>query len=238
MSNQTETIETNENGGMQSALETRYDLIPPEVLKRIAKVYAGGARKYAPNNWKLIDSESHLNHMLNHIHDFRISGNPEDAEHAACRMTMWLYMLESEGKLGGTDDSTEKRYCDMEGIHINIGDKVYNTKINQSGTVLDFVKGRNAVHMDKPGCLWNCDVLLKNDGSLCYDINGTPVYIGDAVTNVGNGTWAQAVGISEDCKDVIVRTYDPNDRWKCNWTISDIVLRKRASLVKKELEND
>jgi hypothetical protein len=36
----------------------RYDLIPPEMLKRLAELYARGAEKYGDNNWRLANSEA------------------------------------------------------------------------------------------------------------------------------------------------------------------------------------
>lgn len=35
----------------------RYDLIPTELLKRLAELYARGAEKYGDENWKLANSE-------------------------------------------------------------------------------------------------------------------------------------------------------------------------------------
>ncbi len=36
--------------------KTRYDLVPPESLEEFAKVLTFGARKYGPENWKLVDN--------------------------------------------------------------------------------------------------------------------------------------------------------------------------------------
>lgn len=35
----------------------RYDLIPPELLKRLAELYSRGAEKYGDCNWQLANSE-------------------------------------------------------------------------------------------------------------------------------------------------------------------------------------
>lgn len=37
----------------------RYDLIPHELLTRLAELYARGAEKYGDSNWKLADPKSH-----------------------------------------------------------------------------------------------------------------------------------------------------------------------------------
>lgn len=39
--------------GQKAQNDIRYDLIPREALEEVAKVYGHGAKKYAPNNWKL-----------------------------------------------------------------------------------------------------------------------------------------------------------------------------------------
>ena len=36
----------------KQAGKIRYDLIPPDALKRLAEVYTKGAEKYAPRNWE------------------------------------------------------------------------------------------------------------------------------------------------------------------------------------------
>jgi hypothetical protein len=92
-------IETNEIGGQQSKLDVRYDLIPKEALEALAVVFAAGAKRYAPNNWRKIDSESHLNHMMNHVIEYRknpTKENLENASHALCRATMWFSMVLEE----------------------------------------------------------------------------------------------------------------------------------------------
>lgn len=41
----------------------RYDLIPGELLKRLAELYARGAEKYGDSNWKLASTEAEMNHF-------------------------------------------------------------------------------------------------------------------------------------------------------------------------------
>lgn len=38
----------------------RYDLIPPEALKRLAELYMRGADKYGDDNWQLAETEEEL----------------------------------------------------------------------------------------------------------------------------------------------------------------------------------
>jgi hypothetical protein len=38
-------------GGEKGVKDTRFDLLPPEALEEIAKVYGFGAKKYDDNNW-------------------------------------------------------------------------------------------------------------------------------------------------------------------------------------------
>lgn len=60
-------VEENEKGGKQSYLGCRFDLLPSTAIKKIAKTLHEGAVKYGDENWKLIDTKSHLNHALGHI---------------------------------------------------------------------------------------------------------------------------------------------------------------------------
>lgn len=39
----------------------RYDLIPIDVLKRLAELYTRGAEKYGDENWKLAETDTELN---------------------------------------------------------------------------------------------------------------------------------------------------------------------------------
>ena len=63
----------------------RYDLIPPELLKRLAELYARGAEKYDEDNWRKAETEEEIKR-------FRASGfrhymswmmGEEDEDHAA-----------------------------------------------------------------------------------------------------------------------------------------------------------
>jgi hypothetical protein len=63
----------------------RYDLITPVGLRRLAETYAEGAKKYAPRNWeKGIPASNLLNHLINHIEQWRSGDRSEDhLAHAA-----------------------------------------------------------------------------------------------------------------------------------------------------------
>lgn len=94
-----DAIITNENGGRQSRLDARYDLIPPYAEEIVAEVLAEGAVKYGQWNWLKIPSDSHLNHARQHIAKFIQGDKSEDhAAHAATRIAFWLDMLKREGK--------------------------------------------------------------------------------------------------------------------------------------------
>jgi len=84
----------NEAGGGQSSTPYRCDLLPPKALLATAKVLEEGARKYAPNNWRRIPREDHLNHLLVHVLAF-LAGDQSDEHlaHAACRI---LFAMETE----------------------------------------------------------------------------------------------------------------------------------------------
>lgn len=60
-----------------------------EALIEIGKILQIGAEKYAPNNWRLIPQEDHLNHALVHYIAY-LAGDMQDAhlQHCMCRLMM------------------------------------------------------------------------------------------------------------------------------------------------------
>jgi hypothetical protein len=86
--------EINDLGGEQSLIETRCDLLPALALKKVGVVMREGAKRYKPNNWRLIDTNSHLNHALEHTFNFFDDINSydkiEELSHAATRLLMAL----------------------------------------------------------------------------------------------------------------------------------------------------
>lgn len=91
-----EERETLPNGAQQSKLEERYDLLPPEAMRRLAKVLAYGARKYSDNNWHGIPLQSHLNHLIRHAIEFLAGDKSEDhLGHVLCRAAMAVWAQEN-----------------------------------------------------------------------------------------------------------------------------------------------
>jgi hypothetical protein len=49
----------------------RYDLVPVGALKGLTEVITYGAKKYAPDNWKLIDKERYVAATMRHFEAWR-----------------------------------------------------------------------------------------------------------------------------------------------------------------------
>lgn len=64
---------------------TRYDLIPPQPMRRLAETYAEGAMKYSDHNWlKGMPYSVTINHVLRHINLWLEGDSSEDhLAHAA-----------------------------------------------------------------------------------------------------------------------------------------------------------
>jgi hypothetical protein len=86
-------ITENESGGQQSTIEGRFDLIPPVAMFELAKIMEYGARRYAPNNWRKIPIDDHVNHALSHLFAY-LAGDRQDDHlgHALARMAMAVEM--------------------------------------------------------------------------------------------------------------------------------------------------
>lgn len=58
-----------------------YSLIPPETTKALAEVLTFGAKKYAPNNWQLVENGQtrYLDALFRHLEAFR-SGETHDPD--------------------------------------------------------------------------------------------------------------------------------------------------------------
>ena len=67
-------------------------------LLTIGKVLQYGAKRYAPNNWRLIPREEHINHALIHL-IAALAGDTQDdhIDHAMCRLMMAIATTETEG---------------------------------------------------------------------------------------------------------------------------------------------
>lgn len=81
-----EPMVVNENGGGQSRSLYRMDLVDPKAILATAKVLKEGADKYGAENWRLIDVDDHLNHLLIHVYAY-LAGDRSDEHlsHAVCR---------------------------------------------------------------------------------------------------------------------------------------------------------
>lgn len=67
-------------------------------LVTIAKVLQEGAKKYSPNNWRLIPQEEHLNHALIHYLAYKLGDKQDDhLEHCMCRLMMAYATEKSKG---------------------------------------------------------------------------------------------------------------------------------------------
>ena len=89
-------VVTNDQGGMQSAVEYRFDLIDTSAIFALAEVLAIGAKKYAPDNWRKISPNDHLNHMLIHAMAWKAGDTQDDHLGHALTRAMMLYATAKE----------------------------------------------------------------------------------------------------------------------------------------------
>jgi hypothetical protein len=77
---------TNDQGGSQSLIPVRFDLIDAKALFEVAKVLHEGAEKYGVDNWRKIPVEDHINHNIMHAYAY-LSGDRSDEHlsHMTCR---------------------------------------------------------------------------------------------------------------------------------------------------------
>lgn len=79
---------TNEQGGSQSDIPVRFDLIDAKAMFEMAKVLDHGARKYGEDNWRKISIKEHLNHLLMHTYAYLADDEiDEHLSHILCRAT-------------------------------------------------------------------------------------------------------------------------------------------------------
>jgi hypothetical protein len=77
-----------ENGGKQSDIPYRFDLIDGPAMFAMAEVLDAGAKKYGENNWRLIPINEHLNHMIAHAYAYLAGDTSDDhLSHILCRAT-------------------------------------------------------------------------------------------------------------------------------------------------------
>ena len=84
----------NQNGGKQSAIPVRMDLIPARELLELGRILKQGGEKYGDWNWLKIEVNDHLNHALHHIYAY-LNRDQETTQfdeayteltHALCRL--------------------------------------------------------------------------------------------------------------------------------------------------------
>ena len=89
----------NDNGGSQSKLGYRFDLIDTKAIFALAKVLHTGEARYGKDNWRKIDTESHLNHALSHAYAF-LAGDKQDnhLSNCFCRLMMAIGVERGKGE--------------------------------------------------------------------------------------------------------------------------------------------
>ncbi|MFB5759002.1 dATP/dGTP diphosphohydrolase domain-containing protein [Paenibacillus medicaginis] len=92
---------TNEQGGKQSQVLYRFDLLDPKAMFEMTKVLKYGAEKYGTDNWKKIDVSDHLNHLLIHIYAYLAGDTTDDhLSHIMCRaMFAQAVAIKEEGEV-------------------------------------------------------------------------------------------------------------------------------------------
>jgi hypothetical protein len=76
----------NDKGAGQSRVDARFDLIDGKSMFAMAAVLHTGAEKYGADNWRGIDVDDHLNHLIMHAYAF-LAGDRTDEHlsHIMCR---------------------------------------------------------------------------------------------------------------------------------------------------------
>lgn len=91
---------SNAQGGKQSRLDYRFDLIDAKAMFSLANVLHTGEVRYGRDNWRKIDVDSHINHALSHIYAY-LAGDKQDdhLSHGFCRMMMALGVEVQDAKV-------------------------------------------------------------------------------------------------------------------------------------------
>lgn len=87
------------SGATSSRLDERYDLIPHEAMKAMARRFAFGAKRHSPDNWKKGDADyarERLNHLWQHLSAFTETGRQEDLDAVITNAAM-LCEMKSRG---------------------------------------------------------------------------------------------------------------------------------------------
>ncbi len=70
---------TNEKGGSQSHIPVRFDLVDGKAMFAMSAVLHEGAEKYGEDNWRLIDVNAHLNHLIMHAYAYLADDRTDDS---------------------------------------------------------------------------------------------------------------------------------------------------------------
>ncbi len=93
-------IVANAKGGKQSQVSYGFHLMDARAMFRLAEVLQYGATRYERDNWRKIDAEDHLNHLLGHAFAW-LAGDTQDDHpgHLLTRAMMFVaVLLEEEAK--------------------------------------------------------------------------------------------------------------------------------------------
>jgi hypothetical protein len=84
----TAPVTENERGGLGSTA-LACSVLPGKAMLRLAGVFNNGARKYSANNWRKVDMQDHIDHVLQHLFAY-LAGDKQDDHlgHAFCRLAM------------------------------------------------------------------------------------------------------------------------------------------------------
>jgi len=96
----------------------RFDLIPPEAMVEIAKVYTDGAEKYSARNWeKGLSMDECIGALERHFSRFKLGQdvNPNTGSHEAAHMAFWCMAIISQYHRGiSIEDSRKERKVNLE----------------------------------------------------------------------------------------------------------------------------
>ena len=87
-----EKTTANEQGGVSSPTTADYTLLPARSLELVTLLMTDALKKYERDNWRLIESQDHINHCIRHLLMFQRTGSTDDLTRAACRVMMALEM--------------------------------------------------------------------------------------------------------------------------------------------------
>jgi hypothetical protein len=106
-----EVIFTSETGGSKGRKDEMYSLIPVYPLAELARVYAYGCQKYAPDNWRKGYPYSwSIDSLQRHIEKWR-AGEEMDDESGLPHLCHAMFHLMTLREFEITNTGTDDRYC-------------------------------------------------------------------------------------------------------------------------------